>query len=551
MSKRRSVSRQGRFEREDTAPREDKRWETIVKEANEAHRKKRSLKAILADEKAQEMSQEQIDRPIPVIDPGKNIPVTTQMQVVVPGGNNPNVAIPLGGKKRVPKPEWLASLSADELRQWAIKKAWREGNRYKRRYSGRRRYPYAKRRRYSYGRGGGARPLIVSAGTARGIRGLGAYHSDQANAGPVAGDGTRVGGGYDPPYVNNPTGDESVVFTHREYVGDLFSGTFPPGGSATGFKIQSFQFNPGNSQFFPFLAAIATRFQEYKFLGAVVELKSMSSSYAANLSLGTMILGADYNVLGPDPVTKQQLENMQYSDSRKPDCSFVMGIECDPKNDSNTHLYVAKDNEYDTGDPRLYDLCKVYVASQGIPQEEAPIAEIWISYKVALYKPIIVQSINTVDNFYATGMNFVNDGLFTEPIIRPGSSANFSFPTLREILFPTKTACYMLSLHWTGNAVTFVYPGIASAPSITMKRFWSTGTGEQLTAFGVHSQLANTSDAILLLNCKVHQELTAEDEPIIVFGESGILPTSGMDDPNFWDLIITEISEEIFDNTPS
>lgn len=192
--------------------------------------------------------------------------------------------------------------------------------------------------------------------------------------------------GMDPPRVNNTNKGEATIVKHREYVQDITSGT----GNPSAFKRDDFSVNPGNSTLFPWLSSIAINYQEYEIRGMIVEIKTLSTDFSTSFSLGSVFASADYNVLGPDPANKQQIENMEYASSAKPSCSIILPIECDPRNDSNTHLYVAKNNDYQGGDRRLFDLCKIYIGSQGLPAATgSTIAELWISYEVALFKPII------------------------------------------------------------------------------------------------------------------------------------------------------------------
>lgn len=194
--------------------------------------------------------------------------------------------------------------------------------------------------------------------------------------------------GQDPPAVANTNRGEATVINHREYIGDLYSGINNP----SQFKLQTFSLNPGNKDLFPFLADIAKNFQEYEIRGMLVELKSLSSEYAADLAMGSYFMAADYNVYGSNPTTKQQVENMEYSSSAKPSRSMIMPIECDPANNMMIHKNICINQNYDGGDKRLYDWCNIYIGSQGVPQAESTLAEIWLTYEIALFKPILNQN---------------------------------------------------------------------------------------------------------------------------------------------------------------
>lgn len=318
-----------------------------------------------------------------------------------------------GGFK--PYDEYLLTLPVAEQSKklWALakKKAASQGKGGKKKVARRRKYKKAYRRNGGKGGGGGIRsgtnivyPNIVGRG-AYGLKGgvswgrpdsyfrgnLSGYYGDVSGLGAYNVRQNSLMGmidlGQSPPVVRNTNKGEATVLNHREFLGDLLTGDNTP----SLFKLQSFALNPGNGSLFPFLASIAQKFQEYELRGCLIELKTLCSDYAQNMSLGSVFMAADYNTLSIAPVSKQQLENMEYASSSKPSSSMIMPIECDPRNNTATHLYVATNSDYQGGDKRLFDLCNVYIGSQGCPTPDTPIAEIWITYEVALYKPIITE----------------------------------------------------------------------------------------------------------------------------------------------------------------
>lgn len=190
------------------------------------------------------------------------------------------------------------------------------------------------------------------------------------------------------PRVKNMSNGEAFVISHKEYIKDVFSGTFElPGIESSQFTLESFTLNPANAELFPWLAQIAGNFQEYCVTGMLVEFKTTASDLSTTLSLGTVILSADYNALAAPPSNKQTMENMENAGSCKPSCSLIMPIECAPSLTSiSTHLFVGP-LDAGEGDARLYDMCNIFLATYGIPKEETPIGELWVTYEIAFYKP--------------------------------------------------------------------------------------------------------------------------------------------------------------------
>lgn len=327
-------------------------------------------------------------------------------------------------KGRLPFKEWWLGLNGTQRQEWLEKESARREKRgkkttRKRKRTGRASGSRKRSRIGSYRSGGGSGtniiyPNVIGRGryyiggslgydSEKGwTGGAKAYYTDEDTVQGLGGYTVRknslmsaVDLGQDPPRVANTNRGEATIINHREYLGDLFSGA----GSPTNFSLQKYELNPGNSNLFPFLSSIAKQFQEYEVRGMLVELKSVSSEYAASLALGSYFMAADYNVYGNDPATKQQLENMEYASSAKPSKSMIMPIECDPSNNMVVHKNIAIDSEYHTGDKRLYDWCNVYIGSQGCPQANSPLAEIWLTYEIALFKPIISGN----DHHHVTG----------------------------------------------------------------------------------------------------------------------------------------------------
>lgn len=403
-----------------------------------------------------------------------------------------------------------------------------------------------KRKRKSTGRSGyrrrpynGGQPLIVSAGTARSLSGYGAYGLQGNVEGTLMGqnyrlrgfydsstDGTAVSGygayevknnslmnlidtGTNPPRVMNTNRGEATIINHREYLGDLLSGS----GSPSAFNLQTFALNAGNSSLFPFLGTIAHKFQEWEPRGVLFELKTLSSDYAAALSMGSMFMAADYNSLSPAPNSKIALENMEYADSCKPSRSLIMPIECDPRISTQTHLNVADDLDYEGGDKRLFDLCNVYIGSQGIPTADTPIAEIWVTYEIALFKPIIQNGMPDTSSPSARFLfHNVQDALmfgnFTETA--PGSSAGFTVdgtnPADCRLFFPAYDTTYIVVYQITndnsGTIHGFQIPAVTAVGTITTLSMWTTKNNiqnaSQLSSGVLNGDGVHVCDTLLL-----------------------------------------------------
>jgi len=215
--------------------------------------------------------------------------------------------------------------------------------------------------------------------------GLGAY---EVKKNSLLNNGSLVIGQGVPRVINTKKG-EATVFNHKEYFGELTSGAFPVDTTFTGFNLQTLACNPGNPDLFPWLALEAQGFQEYEIHGAIVELVTETADFSNNFTVGSIFMAAEYNPQMPPPSNKTKLLELEYSNSVKSSCNLIMPIECARRNDVQTHLFVALNGNYNGTDPRMYDLCNIFVGSQGLPAENAKIAEMYITYEIWLYKPMI------------------------------------------------------------------------------------------------------------------------------------------------------------------
>lgn len=277
------------------------------------------------------------------------------------------------------------------------------------------------------------------------------------------------------PRVRNRQRGEAFVISHREYVGEITSGTYDAGGTATRFKLESHRLNPANQTLFPWLSAFAGAFQEWELNGCLIQLRTESSDIAPAVTLGMYGLAAEYNVLADEPVSKLEVENMENAGTSKISVDLVMPIECDRKQTSISHLFVGPiGGAMLEGDLRLYDICKFYVFSQGIPKENVKVAELWVTYEVAFYKPTITPLIHSQDSyswyarFYDCDLSIPfgtsrREGKFNSPTITFNEGpAEFHLP-------PANGQCFLVWIKWleSGTGSYLMYKGVECVPDLS------------------------------------------------------------------------------------
>lgn len=214
------------------------------------------------------------------------------------------------------------------------------------------------------------------------ITGVGDYqvksNSIETNGGTIAGEVPHFG------RENN-----STRVRHREFIKDIAVPVNPSAFSNTTYVI-----NPANQELFPWLSKFAENYQQYRIHGMVLIFKTTTSDYSASGGMGKVAMATNYNVRDSAYANMIELENAEFSVSGKPSMSRVHPIECASNNGLPLVRYV-RDLQYDSsgGDDRLYDAGKFQFATQGLPGAAGTIiGELWMSYDIEFYKPIIGRS---------------------------------------------------------------------------------------------------------------------------------------------------------------
>lgn len=248
--------------------------------------------------------------------------------------------------------------------------------------------PYLYRGYKSYQRGGltGVRryagKLATSAARSaiRTVTGYGAYSGMKGG----------IQGKMVPKIRNGGQDNGTVVISNEEYLGDVIS-------SITQGKFLNNQYtlNPGNSNTFPWLSSLAKNFQEYRFEGLCFTYKSMSgdSLTSANTALGTVIMATTYDPTQPVPSSKAEMENIEFANSTKPSSGTKHFVETAKGQNVLSNLYVTSNPGNITGDRRFYDFGIFNIATQGMQGTGTNIGELWVSYQVRLFKPLLYDAL--------------------------------------------------------------------------------------------------------------------------------------------------------------
>lgn len=199
---------------------------------------------------------------------------------------------------------------------------------------------------------------------------------------------TLIEGSGDPAMQVTGSGDEteSVMITHKEYIGDIY------GPSSTAFNSQSYELNPGLASQFPWLSQIAVNYDEYRWEQLVFEYRAtIDSSTVTNGQTGTIIMATQYNL--DSKVFESKDEMMQYHGAMSARLTDDMshGVECDPNKNKGTPIRLVRNGPLDpqTQDLDEYDIGRFELAINNCPNTFAnqAVGELWVYYTVRLLKP--------------------------------------------------------------------------------------------------------------------------------------------------------------------
>lgn len=338
-----------------------------------------------------------------------------------------------------------------------------------------------------------------------------------------------MGPAFSPPELINKS-KEGVCLRHREYIGDVFA--------SSNFSLQSYDINPGLNTTFPWLAQVASNFEEYMFTGIVFEYKTLSADYttASSAALGYVIMATQYNVLSPNFQDKKVMENYEFANSAKPSETFIHPVECKRSLNPISELFVRTGGPPANSDQRLYDLGNFQIATGG-NTGTGVIGELWATFEICLFKPKLVGTIGTellTDHYIATAGLTTSAWFGTNRSLAAGSAGYTTITSNRIINFPPNTTdgSYMIVYQVTGVSSAAVAAPILTFTNCAQLQVWQ-------NSGNVKADNSGTTAAIYLIATVV--QITGPNAVVTFPTTSGNMPTS----PLAMDLWITQVNGSI------
>jgi len=276
------------------------------------------------------------------------------------------------------------------------------------------------------------------------------------------------------PTFKNLSNGTRVI--HREYLFDVI--TAETNGA---FKIQKIPIQPALGTSFPWLAASAENYQEYKLNGCIFEFKSNSYNAVSSTDTasGTVVMSTDYNALDPPFPNKFQMEQSQYTCSAKPSVNLMHPIEC-AKLETPTSVLFTRPGPVTSGDLRLYDWANFYIATVGMQGSSTNIGELWITYDITLLKPKLGSTVDVYDHWVLPVLsdNPIQPGgtsYFGSISTPPALTLDSDMGTTLSVVSPSVNG--LNSINWpsgyTGNVAVIYIAGLATPSQASLATMYT------------------------------------------------------------------------------
>lgn len=269
-----------------------------------------------------------------------------------------------------------------------------------------------------------------------------------------------LSGGMSPPKIMNTFTNDGVVLRHREFVGNLTLSSADPGpDNARPFKIEKVCYlNPGvtgdpkgNVIGLPWLSGICENWKEYEWHGVLLEYKPLTAlaTTTGAGAMGSVVIGTHYDTFEAPYKNKIEMLNAEYTTSGKPQLTQIHPIECKRSQTVVSRKWVRTGAIPEGADRRLYDHCRIEIATEGIPGPKGSVlGELWITFEVCLFKPKLVDKVQFsidagIDTYRASGAVTVTTA---QPVWKYVLSPNTTLAPIKEesnmfgALIPSNTA---------------------------------------------------------------------------------------------------------------
>lgn len=173
-----------------------------------------------------------------------------------------------------------------------------------------------------------------------------------------------------------------ITVTHKEYIGDFTS-------NGASFAVNNYNVNPGLSGTFPWLSAIANRYESY----LIDDLRFIYEPICPTTTAGSILMAMDYDAADSAPSNKVTIMSYTSATRTSPWNRTVFAAKRSDLHKFGVQRYVRSTTVPTGTDVKTYDVGNFFLASQGTPAGPTALGEIYVSYTIRLMTPQITAGI--------------------------------------------------------------------------------------------------------------------------------------------------------------
>lgn len=246
------------------------------------------------------------------------------------------------------------------------------------------------------------------------------------------------------PSIHYKGDGSSCIVSHRERIGTVLG--------SVAFTTTKYMINPGLVGTFPWLSAVANRFETYRFKSLTFHYKTKTATTA----LGDVIMITDYDAAESAPESSIQAESYQAYADCAPWQNQSMGA-------SHQNLvkfpqrYTRDTTPPSSTDLKTYDVGNFYICTEN-QASAALVGYLYVEYTVELFTPHLRSS-----DFYISGGSFVGGG--TQSQTNPLGTTPTTNTTSRGV---SVDAASVLTIANPGSYLVTAYVGGTTVSAVTL-----------------------------------------------------------------------------------
>ena len=170
----------------------------------------------------------------------------------------------------------------------------------------------------------------------------------------------------------------NFIVTHKEYIGDFTAAN-------ASFAASRYNVNPGLSSTFPWLSAIANRFESYLF----DDLRFIYEPICPTSTPGSVMMAVDYDAAESAPTNKVTLMSYSGANRSSPWDKTSFDARAPDLRKFGIQRYIRSGTPPTGTDIKTYDVGSFFIASQNTPASATTLGELYVQYTVKLFTPQI------------------------------------------------------------------------------------------------------------------------------------------------------------------